>query len=319
LEITSIQNSTKYNNYATKRNISRKIDISFCGKTINGNYYTDQEYVDAMNNKDYGVVLCCDFEDRYSFWEYFFTDKPNKHAAEVNKCIKDILEVEKREAAARAEKLKKFEEAKKRNENELLVLKKKEEARQNIINSFTEINKTQGLGTCDVNEETQKILTEAFLQPLGEKIADGIQLDALANAVLVSADDSQRSENVVKALAEQILKDKMQQNFTEICYDNDSKLFQSALIDAKQQASQKHSKNKDISVIYIPNFDKIALRPKNPQYDYELNSFLKAFMLDCAQNGVFVFATAENANKIEPPFLINNRRFGVNVNLDDEE
>lgn len=74
---------------------------SFKGKTINGHYYTDQEYVDAMKYKSYGQVDCSYFSDRYGFWEYVFTQKSERHANEVNKCINDIKEEEKRKNVIR--------------------------------------------------------------------------------------------------------------------------------------------------------------------------------------------------------------------------
>lgn len=319
MKITSTQNLSKYNYSIAKQDVSPKASVSFQSKMVNKHIYTDREYVDAMKYKYRGRAYCSDFFERYSVWSYFFTNKPDKHTAEVNKCIKDIKEVEKREAAARAEMLKKLEEEKQRNEKELLKIQTEEENRQNIIDSYTKLHKTHGLGACDLSEKIQETISDDFLQPLGESIADKTRFTTLPNAVLVSGNDFQQNEKVVKALATQILKDKTPQNFTEIRYENNPEIFQSTLTKAKLEASQKYKENSDISVIYIPDFDKIALKPNNPEYDASLNSFLKVFLLDCAKNGVFVFATAKDENKIESPFLINNKRFGVSINLNDEE
>ena len=42
-------------------------------------------------------------------------------------------------------------------------------------------------------------------------------------------------------------------------------------------------------------------------------------MLNCAKNGCILLATAKDERKIESPFLINNKRFGVVINLENED
>ena len=60
-------------------------------------------------------------------------------------------------------------------------------------------------------------------------------------------------------------------------------------------------------------------RRNKADYAAELNSFLKVYMLNCAKNGCILLATAKDESKIESPFLINNKRFGVIVNLENED
>lgn len=143
MKIMSINNTNMYKTVENSKSAPKH--ISFQGKVVNGHYYTDQEYVDAINFKHLGTVTCCNFVERYGTWEYIFTSKAEKHAAEVNKCIADIKAEEYRAAKEKEIRLKAQEEEKQRLEKELTKIKQKNMERQKIIELYTQLDKTDNI------------------------------------------------------------------------------------------------------------------------------------------------------------------------------
>lgn len=292
---------------------------SFKGKTINGHYYTDQEYVDAMKYKSYDRVDCTYFRDRYGFWQYYFTQAPEQHANEVNKCINDIKEEEKRKNAIREEKSRAIEKAKQELSKKIEDIEKKENDRKKIIEKYTNLDKNTELLSCGLSQENIEQLSEELFHPYAESIADEAQYPNTPNGILIQGSDSARQEKVAKAIAGQIQQENTISNFQQVIFDGNIEKLQNDLQEIKTIANQKYSHKKELTVIYIPDFDKIALKPNKADYIPELNSFLKVYMLNCAKNGCILLATAKDESKIESPFLINNKRFGVVINLENED
>ncbi len=309
MKISSVQNTIRQYQFS----------CSFKGKTINGHYYTDQEYVDAMKYKSYGSVDCSYFMDRYGFWEYVFTKKAEKHADEVNKCINDINEEDRRKNAIREEKLRAIEKAKRELSKKIEDIEKKENDRKKIIAKYTNIDKNTELLSCGLSKENLEQLSEELFHPYAESVADKTQYPNTPNGVLIQGSDSVQKERVAKAIARQIQQENTISNFQQVNFDGNIEKFQNVLQRIKAIASQKYFHNKEMTIIYIPDFDKIALKPNKADYIPELNSFLKVYMLNCAKNGCILLATAKDEGKIESPFLINNKRFGVIVNLENED
>ena len=292
---------------------------SFQGKVVNHRFYTDQEYVDAMKYKDQGSVSCSDFCERYGFWEYVFTYKAERHAAEVNKCINDIKREEARENAEREKKLRAIEAEKQKLAKEIEELEQKEEKRQQTIEKYTNIEKNTALCDCCLSSDNKNLLLDELFIPYAESIADKTEYPNIPNGILIYSPNSIQNDKAVKAIASQLQQEKFSSNFKQINFDGDIEKFQNDLLEVKAIANQKYSHKKEITVIYIPDFDKIALKTDKNNYTAELNSFLKVYMLDCAKNGCIIASTAKNENNIESPFLINNKRFGVIINLEDED
>lgn len=309
MKISSVQNTIR----------QYQSSWSFKGKTINGHYYTDQEYVDAMKYKSYGRVDCSYFSSRYGFWEYYFTQKPDRHANEVNKCINDIKEEEKRKNAIREEKLRAIEKEKQELSKKIEDIEKKENDRKKIIEKYTNLDKNTELLSCGLSQENIEQLSEELFHPYGESIADEVQYPNTPNGVLIQGDNAAQNEKTVKAIARQIQQENTISNFQQVNFDGNIEKFQNDLQRIKTFANQKYSQKKEMTVIYIPDFDKIALKPIKADYRPELNSFLKVYMLNCAKNGCILLATAKDESKIESPFLINNKRFGVVINLENED
>ncbi len=293
--------------------------LSFKGKTINGHYYTDQEYVDALKYKSYGHVDYSYFVDRYGFFEYVFTKNPERHANEVNKCINDIKEEEKQKNAIREEKLRAIEKEKQELSKKIEDIEKKEKERKKIIEKYANIDKNTELLSCGLSQENIEQLSEELFQPYGESVANEEQYPNTPNGLLIQGDDSAQNEKAAKAIARQIQQENTISNVQQINFDGNIEKFQNDLKRIKTIASQNYSQKKEMTVIYIPDFDKIALKPNKADYRPELNSFLKVYMLNCAKNGCILLATAKDEEKIESPFLINNKRFGIIVNLENED
>lgn len=291
---------------------------SFKGKTINGRYYTDQEYVDAMKYKSHGHVDNSYFMDRYGFWEYVFTQKSEKHAKEVNKCIDDIKEEERQKNAIREAKLKEIEKEKQELAKKIEEIEKEENSRKKNIEKYTNLDKNTELLSYGLSQDNIEQLSEELFLPYAESIADGAQYPNTPNGVLIQGNDSAQNEKIAKTIARQIQQENTISNFKQVNFDGNIEKFQNDLQEIKAKANQKYSQKKEITVIYIPDFDKIALKPNKADYVPELNSFLKVYMLNCAKNGCLLLATANDECKIESPFLINNKRFGVIVNLENE-
>ena len=291
----------------------------FKGKTINGHYYTDQEYIDAMKYKSRGQVYCSDFTDRYGFWEYVFTQKPEKHANEVNKCINDIKEEKRRKNEIREEKLRAIEKEKQELAKKIEDIEKKENYRKKIIEKYTDINKNTDLLSCNLSQDNIEQLSEELFHPYAESIADELQYPNIPNGVLIKGNNSVLNEKAAKAIARQIQQENTISNFQQVIFDGNIEKFQNDLQEIRTIANQKYSQKKEITIIYIPNFDKIALKPNKADYAAELNSFLKVYILICAKNGCILLDTAKDESKIESPFFINNKRFGVIVNLENED
>lgn len=303
----------KNNSISTSSNSSNICKITFKGKTINDHYYTDQEYVDAMNYKDryeWESNLLSDIYDRYGFWQYVFTFKPDEHVAEVKKCVSDIKAEEEKEA----KKAKELEDKEKRLIEELEKANAKPIAREKAIAELSAINPNKGLGNCNISDGLREILIEEFVIPFAvDQInrEEGLPTE-VPNGLLLYGSDSDKSVKTARALAEQVLQDKFSSNFKEVSIKNNNfSKFEDELKDIKEKASIKYEKTGQRNIILIKDFDKIAFDNDHPEYNPQLNSFLKLYFLDCAESGCTILATAKNIDNIENPFIVNKKRFAI--------
>ena len=304
----------KINNSFTHRNNS----VAFKGQSINGHYYTDREYLDALDYKDSGGVSADTFMDRYGFFKYIFTSKAERHAEEVNKCIADLKAVEEQEANARSERLYRQALAEARVQRALEEARAETLRREQAIQEAKKIQENKGLARCK--------LSQALKDELVEKIVNLFAVDSLnkqggwktevPNAVLLYSSNSRKNRQVAKVLGEQILQDKFSDNFYTVSLKNGNhNKFEEGLNKAKRDAAAKYKETGQRAIIFIPDFDKIAVDYDTPSYNPKLNSFLKTFLLDCANNGCTIFATAQDIKKIEEPFVINKQRFSIKIHL----
>ncbi len=310
MRITNVQLNAK--------GLSVSNSISFKSPYVNGNYYTDREYIDAVNNKHIGRVDHSNFSDRYGFFTYVFTSAADNHATEVNKCIDDLKAEETKGAQARAQELQKQAEERKKLEVELQKARNLSLQREHALQRAMRTQKNQGL--------KRLILPKKILDELVENVVNPFAIDNLnkengwvtevPNGVLLYSSSSRKNMEVIKALAEQILQDKFQSNFyTFLLENNNYHEIEKDLNRIKIKAEAEYNKIGQRSIIFIPNFDKIALEYDNPNYNPRLNDFLKIFFLDCANRGCTIFSTAQNINRIEEAFIINKQRFTFNINL----
>ncbi len=296
----------------------KKKSVAFKGEIVNGNYYTDREYIDAMQYKNHDDVTVSNFVSRYGFFTYVFTQAPERHVAEVKKCIADIKAVERREAQARAEKLRQQEAEQERLKKELEKAREESRKREEAIQNAIKQQQNRGLSRCQLPQYILDKLVENVVNPfavdqLNKK--DGWRTE-VPNAVLLYSSSPQKNEQIAKALGEQILQDKYSNNFHTVSLESSSNSrFEENLKTIKSNAAINYQRTGQRTIIFIPNFDKIATDYDTPHYNPKLNGFLKAFMLDCTDNGCTIFATAQNINNIEEPFLINKQRFSVKINL----
>lgn len=290
---------------------SNKNRLAFKGKTINGNFYTDQEYVDAMKYKDkrnFGSELLQAISDRYGFFEYLFTNRPEKHVDEVKKCVVDI----KAEEAREAERARKLKEEEKKLREELERLNAKPLARERAIKELSIIKTGKGLDNCNLSNENLEILMKKFVEPFAvDKInkEEGLPTE-IPNGLLFCNSGSDKSTKTVSALAEQVLQNKFPENFKEVSIKNDDYLkFIDELKNIKENASTKYHETGERTIILMKDFDEIAYDNDHTQYNSPLNSFLKTYFLNCAESGCTILATAKNPDNIEDPFIVNKKRF----------
>lgn len=292
----------------------QKSAVNFNGKTVNGHYYTDREYLDAMNYKDSGPVTCSNFCARYGFFEYVFTQTAERHAREVNRCISDIKVEEERAQQARRQRQLEFAQEQRRLQAQINSLNEQQQNREQVINSFIEIKDGEGLGACNLTDDNLEILKEEVLRPFAENKLNKESEGDIPNGVLAAGRDFEQSEKLLTELARKILKEDFDISFKKVQFIS-TEQFQNLLDLTKQNASDEYRNSGKRVIIYIPDFDKIAKSPYAEDYSPELNSFLKVYFLDCARSGCTIFASANDKDDIEPPFLINNERFKVVVDL----
>lgn len=310
MKVLPISLNTSLNSYPNRY----KSNINFEGKTINGHFYTDKEYVDAMHYKAFGSVSVSDFADQYGFWDYFFTQKPDNHAKEVNKCIADIKIEESRAAEARAARQREFEREQARLQAQINSVVEQNQTREHTLNSYIEINDGDGLKNCNLSEENLEILKDDVLRPIAENILDKDVDNNIPNGVLIAGGDEAQNKKIITELARKILQDDFNTLFKEVEYINPEQL-QELLTTIKNNASDEYKNSGKRMLIFIPEFDKIAKYPGTENYSPTLNSFLKVYLLSCAKNGCIILASAQDKDDIEPPFLINSARFKVVVDV----
>lgn len=282
--------------------------INFEGKTVNGNYYTDREYVDAMDNKNRIIVDETVFCDRYGFWEYVFTDHAYMHAKRVSKCIDDIKAEERRAQEAREARQRAFEREQEQINAQINSINQQNQNREQVINSYVEIKEDDKLAKCNLSDENLEILKTEVLEPIALSKLNNELDENVPNGVLIAGENLQQNEKVIIGLAEKILKEDFPAAFKKVEYTNHDR-FKNMLDMIKTEASATYKDASKLSIIYIPQFDEIAKYPGTEGYSPELNSYLKVYFLDCNQNGCIILASAKDKDNIEPPFLINNNRF----------
>ncbi|MEI7475746.1 MAG: AAA family ATPase [bacterium] len=331
-----------------------KDEVSFAGIYVNNNYYTDLEYSDAIKyKKEKEGAKLYHIGERYNFFEYWFTAKAEKHVAEVNKCIKDIKiqeekdlkqlkekqENEKLLAKQKEEQRRLLEEKEKEQkllqeelertikENQKLELERKKinesssklTPREEAIVKLTQIPPYKTLAK--LKQDTIDLIITSFIKPFAtDKIDKNEGLSTkVPNGVLLHSPYSTNNQNIAKALAEQVLQDKFHTHFKEVSMKNNNYYeFEETLENIKEQALTDYDDNDQRTIIFIKDFDKIALTEDNKEYNSQLNSFLKTFFLDCAESGCTILATATNINDIESPFTINEGRFKAIIPLTRE-
>ena len=299
-----------------QKNKTKSLPVTFQGKTINGHYYTDLEYVDAMTYKNKGDVTPADFRERYNAWDYWCTDKSDRHAREVNKCIADIKVEERKQKEASEEKQKKANDEKKRLHEELDTINKGLKKKEEKINSFLALDEHKGLGVCQLSKENLDTLLEEVVRPFAESTINKEYDKQVPNGVLISGKDEYNNEKLARELAYQLLKDDFDFCFKKVKYENDDvEDFQIRLNKTKEKAFEKYEKQGKKTVIYIPKFDETARTPDHDDYTPSLNRFLKSYFLNCAEQGCMIIASAQNSKDIERPFLINQQRFKVSIKI----
>lgn len=422
------------NQHQRNNNSNNTDKITFEGRTINGNYYTDREYIDAINHKNNSDFNMGHIVYRYSLWECLFTDKADKHFDEVRKCIKDIKAEEEREAqearrlkerlaeeerkaeeaeqarrlkeqqqreeaeqarkkaeaeaakaaeearrlkerlaaeqrrAEEAERARRIREQQQREEIERVrreaenvkrlkeqqaaeaekvriakeaaeeesrirmeklaeqariereeaeKLKAKPKTREDAIAQMSALSPNKGLGTCNLHPDTLDSLMEKIIKPFAvDKInrEEGLPTE-VPNGLLLHSKNSEKAAEIAKALAEQILQDGFPEHYAAFSIPSEPSGFMKVLEKIKEKASANHAETGQRTVILIRDIDEAIVKPEHPNYNPDLNGFLKVFFQDCAESGCTILATAKNPTNIENAFIVNKRRFSDVVEI----
>ena len=295
-----------------QKNKTKSLPVTFQGKIINGHYYSDKVYVDAMELGTFGHLTPDLIREEYGFFEYYFTDKVERYVKKVNDCIDDLnIEAKNR----LKEKEKKFNQLKGDIQDQLDTINEGQKKKEEKINSFLALDEHKGLGVCQLSKENLDTLLEEVVRPFAESTINKDYDKQVPNGVLISGKDEYNNEKLARELAYQLLKDDFDFCFKKVKYEDDVEDFQIRLNKTKERAFEKYQKQGKKTVIYIPNFDETARTPDHDDYTPSLNRFLKSYFLNCAEQGCMIIASAQNSKDIERPFLINQQRFKVSIKI----
>lgn len=177
-----------------------------------------------------------------------------------------------------------------------------------------EIKHGYGLGRIAGYEQGKLALNELFISPFlksqeGEEVAREVP-----NGILLYGITGNGKTTFARALAEQVLGDKIKTNYHEL--SGNAVTIVKNLHQIKEKASKEFSETGQRTIVLIDEFDHISLAPDKTGYNGATNGELKAFLDNCSESGITVLATTNHPQNMEEAFIKNKKRFSVQVVID---
>ncbi|MFA6988927.1 MAG: ATP-binding protein [Candidatus Gastranaerophilaceae bacterium] len=190
-----------------------------------------------------------------------------------------------------------------------------EAQRLNEINSMYNTKALQeikdfGLGKIAGYKQDKLALNKAFISPFLKSMENSEIYEKVPNGVLLYGLSGNGKTTMALALAEQVLGDKVTTNFYNLSNKNGEKVVAELEI-IKEKASNEFEETRQRTIVFIDEFDGIALENGINGYNGSVNGQLKTFLNDCANYGITVVATTNHPRNIEEAFTINKKRFNV--------
>lgn len=177
-----------------------------------------------------------------------------------------------------------------------------------------EIKNGFGLGRIAGYNDDKMALNEAFLSPFIKSMSNSDVCEKVPNGVLLYGLTGNGKTTLARGLAEQALGDKIETNYYELT--GNGKEVVEDLKEIREKASEEFKNTGQRSIVFIDEFDGIALEQNKLGYNGANNGYLKEFLNDCSESGITVIAATNHPRNIEEAFIINKRRFGVQTLLE---
>lgn len=211
----------------------------------------------------------------------------------------------------------------KKKEEKIAEQEAKDEKVKRLKQKFIKSEWDLGLGECGLTKGQYDKLIDDVLYPFALDTVSENTSSNIPNGILITGSNDKHNEEVAYALARQVLRGNYYDNLVELSpYDitsGEEDEFREDLNRIKEDSKNKYEKTKQRTIIYIPEFDKLCRDGYDDDYDPAMNNFMKAYFKDCPSSGCTILATASSADNIERPFFSNKSRFGIVLDLSNNE
>lgn len=255
------------------------------------------------------------------------SEKAKKEAEEAQKKLeKEKEELEKKSKALAEQQAaadRKNTDSIKKQQDKIDELKKQNEILQKFATKELNVIKGVGLGKIAGYEEDKEALNMAFISPYKKSFMPEHQNEALniPNGILLYGISGNGKTTLAQGIIEELV------NTTPTDFHDLSNIKRSNLEEEldkiKTQAQQNFENENKRTIIFLDEFDGFApdlrtLQKKIYGDDKEnpTNSYLKSFMNDCADYGITIIAATNYPQKIEKPFIDNNKRFSIRTAIE---
>lgn len=172
-----------------------------------------------------------------------------------------------------------------------------------------------GIGKIAGYNEDKVSLNRAFISPFLKSSVNPAIYENVPNGVLFYGLTGNGKTTMAIAIAEQVLGDKVKTNFYNLS-NKKAEYVVTELNNIKEKAGKEFNETGQRSIIFIDEFDGIALEENKNGYNPTTNGMLKSFLNDCSEYGITVIATTNHPRNIEEAFIKNDRRFSVKTLLE---